>query len=256
MNCASCRSYDAPFSMHSHEAAAHGTKAMTSKLLLVEDDPELGKQILESLQAEGFELLWLRDGNAAMHVDPAVFELIILDLMLPGTYGLDILKHYRETSDVPVLILSARNETSDKVRALELGADDFVTKPFWPEELLARLHARLRRPSLQRNGRIELGNLAIDTSGRKVFIHDTLIELTRVEFDLLTSLARRSGSAVSRTWLVDHILDPDREGGVRTLDVHMSRLRKKLGAYGKIVSTVWGVGYRLEPSKVVEHKTE
>lgn len=225
---------------------------MTSKILLVEDDPELGKQILDSLKAEGFELLWLRDGNAAMQVDPQVFELIILDLMLPGTYGLDILKNIRDTSDVPVLILSARNETSDKVRALELGADDFVTKPFWPEELLARLHARLRRPTLQRNGRIELGGLVIDTSGRQVTIDGAAVELTRVEFDLLASLAKRSGAAVSRTWLVDHVLDPDREGGVRTLDVHMSRLRKKLGDYGKIVTTVWGVGYRLEPEKA-EH---
>lgn len=227
---------------------------MTSKILLVEDDPELGKQILDSLHAEGFELLWLRDGNAAMQIDPAVFELIILDLMLPGTYGLDILKQIRDTSDVPVLILSARNETADKVRALELGADDFVTKPFWPEELLARLHARLRRPALQRNGRIELGELVIDTSGRQVTLSNSKVELTRVEFDLLASLAKRAGAAVSRTWLVDHVLDPDREGGVRTLDVHMSRLRKKLGAYGKIVSTVWGVGYRLEPEKVTQAK--
>ncbi|MCB9891898.1 MAG: response regulator transcription factor [Planctomycetes bacterium] len=220
---------------------------MTAKILLVEDDVELGKQIVDTLHRENFELLWLRDGSAALQVDPQVFELIILDLMLPGAYGLDVLKRIRDTSDVPVVILSARNETTDKVRALELGADDFVTKPFWPEELLARLHARLRRPTLQRNGRIEIGGLQIDTSARQVTTDGSRVDLTRVEFDLLVSLSRRSGAAVSRTWLVDHVLDPHREGGVRTLDVHMSRLRKKLGAYGKLVATVWGVGYRLEP---------
>lgn len=219
---------------------------MKQRILLVEDDEELGRQIVGHLAEAGFETRWVQDGDAAVAQSPREFQLIILDLMLPGTYGLDVLKHVRNESDLPVLVLSARNDTTDKVRALELGADDFVTKPFWPEELLARVHARLRRPVLQRDGVISAGDLAIDTVSRRVRVQDQVVELTRVEFDLIASLAKRPGAAIPRSWLVDNVLDPDREGNERTLDVHISRLRKKLGPCGKNVATVWGVGYRLQ----------
>jgi DNA-binding response OmpR family regulator len=166
--------------------------------------------------------------------------------MLPGKYGLDVLKRLRTEADVPVLILSARNDTSDKVRALQLGADDYLTKPFWPEELLARVHARLRRPALERDGTIESGDLAVDIEARRVLVKGVAVELTRAEFDLLAALARRPGAAVSRAHLVEKVLDPDRDGTERTLDVHISRLRKKLGPCGGRIATVWGVGYRME----------
>jgi DNA-binding response OmpR family regulator len=165
--------------------------------------------------------------------------------MLPGTHGLDILKELRQHSDLPVLVLSARNETKDKVRALELGADDYVTKPFWPEELLARVAARLRRPVLARSSVVAAGHLSINLDHRQVTVSGKDVELTRVEFDLLAALASRPGSAVSRAWLADNVLDPSRDGGDRTLDVHFSRLRKKLGGSARHVATVWGVGYRL-----------
>ncbi len=218
---------------------------MTERILLVEDDERLGAQIIEHLRGAGLTPTWLTDGNQALYEDPRPYSLIILDLMLPGAYGLDILKHLRTTCDVPVLILSARNDTHDKVRSLELGADDYVTKPFWPEELLARVQARLRRPSLQRDGLIEIGALRLDVVGRSLEVNGAPVELTPVEFDLLTALAKRPGAAIQRGWLVDNVLDPEREGTERTLDVHVSRLRKKLGAASKQVATVWGVGYRL-----------
>lgn len=219
---------------------------MSQRILLVEDDEELGRQIVGHLEEEGFEAVWIKNGDEAMGVSPDLFALVILDLMLPGAYGLDVLKQLRTDSDLPVLVLSARNDTGDKVRALELGADDFVSKPFWPDELMARLHARLRRPVLQRSGTIQVGGLAIDLVGRQVVADGKNVELTRVEFDLLASLARRPGAAIPRTWIVEHVLDPQREGNERTLDVHVSRLRKKLGSCGKCLATVWGVGYRLE----------
>ena len=191
----------------------------------------------------------MKTGDAALLESPEHYALVILDLMLPGAaYGTDVLKFFRVDSDVPVLILSARNDSTDKVKALQLGADDYVTKPFWPEELLARINARLRRPMLQREGTIQAGRLALDVVGRRATIDEEPVELTKVEFDLLASLAKRQGAAVPRSWLVDHVLDPDRDGGERTLDVHVSRLRKKLGECGKYVATVWGVGYRLEPT--------
>ena len=219
---------------------------MKQKILLIEDDEELGKQIVTYLEEAGHETSWIKDGGQAIRLSPDSYNLVILDLMLPGANGLEILARFRKHSGLPILILSARNETIDKVRALELGADDFVTKPFWPEELLARVQARLRRPDLYNSGTVQLGGLAIDVEGRRVRVDGIPVELTRVEFDLIAALARRPGAAISRRWLVDHCLDPDREGCERTLDVHVSRLRKKLGSCSKSVTTVWGVGYRLE----------
>ena len=219
---------------------------MAERILIVEDDVKLGEQIRECLDRNGYEATWVRTGEEALLLSPSEFGLLILDLMLPGTHGLDVLKRLRVGSDLPVLILSARNETTDKVRAFGLGADDYVTKPFWPEELLARVRARLRRPLLQRADVIELGELVIDLAARRVSVSGTAVELTRVEFDLLAALARRPGAAIARTWLVEHVLDPEREGGERTLDVHVSRLRRKLGPCARGLTTVWGVGYRME----------
>ncbi len=216
---------------------------MSDRVLIVEDDEKLGAQIVEHLQGAGFDVQWLRDGDEARDIDPAQFALIVLDLMLPGTYGLDLLKRYRTRSDVPVLILSARQDTSDKVRALKLGADDYVTKPFWPEELLARVRARLRRPDIRRgDGKQHVGKIAIDSDERSVVVEGRAVELTRAEFDILATLARRPGSAMTRAALVDAALE---QGSERTLDVHVSRLRKKLGNASKQLVTVWGIGYKL-----------
>jgi len=157
-----------------------------------------------------------------------------------------VLKHIRSQSDLPVLVLSAKSDASVKVRALELGADDYVTKPFWPEELLARVNARLRRPSLERSRVIDSHGLTVEVTARVVRVDGVALELTRVEFELLLALARRMGQALSRAWLMSNVLDPERDGTERTLDVHVSRLRKKLGRHGERVVTVWGIGYRLD----------
>jgi two-component system response regulator MtrA len=215
------------------------------RILLVEDDDALGAQIARDLGGAGYAVKWLRDGDDAAREELEGVDLVILDLMLPGTYGLDVLKRYRSHSDVPVLILSARQETSDKVRGLELGADDYLVKPFWPEELLARVKARIRRPMLERTNVLRLGELTIDREKRTVFVGDAPVDPTPAELEILLALAKRAGSAIARTTLVEAALDPDREGNERTLDVHVSRLRKKLGAEGKRVETVWGIGYRL-----------
>ncbi len=218
---------------------------MGERILLIEDDRELGRQIVDHLARAGFQSLWLTEGELLIPGAYPDYSLLILDLMLPGTWGMDILKHLRTYSDVPVLILSARNNTSDKVRALKLGADDYMTKPFWPEELIERVHARLRRPVMQKKGFVTIGILQLDLPGRTAFVRGKALELTRVEFELLAALARRSGEAVTRSWLVDQALDPDKEGTERTLDVHISHLRKKLGG-DKLIETVWGIGYRLK----------
>jgi len=218
---------------------------MAFRILLVEDDEKLGLQVLEQLREAGHDAAWLRDGASALRIEPRDYGLMVLDLMLPGAHGLDVLKHWRSKSDSPVLVLSAKTDTAIKVRALELGADDYLTKPFWPAELLARVTARLRRPVLAREGVLETGTIRVDLNARRALVEEREIDLTRVEFDLLSSFARRPGAAIARSWLVEHVLDPEREGGERTLDVHVSRLRKKLGAAGARIETVWGVGYRL-----------
>lgn len=220
------------------------------RILLLEDDRELGRQIADHLHKAGFEVDWWTEGRPLAPDEASRYSLLVLDLMLPGTYGLDVLKALRGGpggSDLPVLILSARNDTADKVRALKLGANDYMTKPFWPEELVERVRARLRRPTLQRrDGGIAVGALLLDPTSRAAALAGVPVELTRAEFDLLAALARRPGEAVTRQWLVEHVLSPERDGTERTLDVHVSRLRKKLGREG-LIETVWGIGYRLNP---------
>jgi DNA-binding response OmpR family regulator len=219
---------------------------MADRILLVEDDPKLGAQVVGYLEEAGFEVTWVQDGDAARAEDPSRYALVILDLMLPGTYGLDLLKRWRDDSDVPVLILSARDHTADKVRGLSLGADDYMTKPFWPGELIARVQARLRRPVLGRSRVVTAGPLTVDLEARRAEVNGAPVALTPVELGILSVLAGRAGSAITRAELVDEVLDPQNPSAERTLDVHVSRLRKKLGPAGDRVATVWGIGYRLE----------
>lgn len=214
-------------------------------LLLVEDSEQLGRQIVDALGAAGYPIDWIRDGDEALAAPFGRYALLILDLNLPGASGFEILEHLRRQDvQVPVLILSGRTDARDKVDALDLGADDYVTKPFWPQELVARVKARLRRPELRAADALEIGELSIDLAGRSVVVEGAPVELTRAEFDLLAALVRRRGTAVSRAWLLEHVMGLESEATERTLDVHISRVRKKLGPAGARISTVWGVGYR------------
>jgi DNA-binding response OmpR family regulator len=213
-------------------------------VLLIEDDEALGRQVVDQLEAAGFSAIWWRRGRIIDASDYRDIALVILDLMLPGVAGLDILKQLRKDSEVPVLVLSARQDSNDKVLALKLGADDYVTKPFWPEELIERVRARLRRFVMDTSSQLKSGGLLIDGAKREVTVDGERLELTRVELDLLLALAHRVGEPVSRRWLLANVLDPEKEATERTLDVHVSRLRKKLGDT-TVIETVWGIGYRL-----------
>jgi two-component system response regulator MtrA len=218
---------------------------VSNRILLVEDDVALGQQVVQTLSQAGFDPHWVQDGDAARNLDPDDYRIIVLDLMLPGTYGMDLLKRYRVKSEVPVLILSARDDTADKIRGLKLGADDYVTKPFFPEELVARVQACLRRPNLVGTARLTVGAIQIDLERREVTNGEGTLSLTPVEFEILALLARRKGAAVTREALVDAALDSAQDSSRRTLDVHISRLRNKLGGDAAQLETVWGIGYRL-----------
>jgi DNA-binding response OmpR family regulator len=218
-------------------------------ILLIEDDEALGRQVHAQMKEYGFAVVWWKSGRSPDEDDLSEVVLIILDLMLPGVAGLDILKQVRAISDVPVLVLSARQDSGDKARALKLGADDYVSKPFWPEELVERVNARLRRPVLKRSSDLRVGALLIQGPERAASYAGRHLNLTRAELDLLAELAKRPGQPVSRQWLLSHVLDPEREATERTLDVHVSRLRKKLGD-ADLIETVWGIGYRLRQQEV------
>lgn len=214
------------------------------RVLVVEDDRALGAQIASHLRRAGLDPIWWTEGRRLAPGELPDVDLVVLDIMLPGAYGMDMLRDLRASSEVPVLVLSARTDTSDKVRALALGADDYMTKPFWPEELVARVRARLRRPTMSRASVVEVGPLRIDLDRREAHVAGARVDLTRVELGILAALAEQPGKAATRSFLASRVLDGEREGAERTLDVHVSRLRKKLGP-GTFVETVWGIGYRL-----------
>lgn len=219
---------------------------MSHRILLVEDDAALGASMEAALGRAGHRVVWHRRGAEAAAEPLDGFDLVILDLMLPDTSGLDLLEDWRAAGhDTPVLIVSALDAPSDRVRGLRLGADDYLTKPFWPEELLARVEARLRREAEQRDRLRAVGPLRVDLAGRQVQVAGAPVRLTRVEFEILAALARQPGRALSRAALADAADLGEDLAAERRLDVHVSRLRKKLGAAGPLVETVWGVGYRL-----------
>lgn len=223
--------------------------AMGDRILVIEDDEQLGRQIVQHLRGAGFDPLWWTEGRVP-DAELASLELVILDLMLPGTYGMDILKAVRAVSEVPVLVLSARNATDDKVRALRLGADDYMTKPFSMRELVARLRVLLRRVERAAEAHapaptVAVNGLRIDGAQRRVWAGDAEVHLTPTEFDLLACLAARPGTVLSREALLAEVWGWADASGTRTVDSHVKSLRRKLGA--DRVRTVHGVGYALEP---------
>ena len=212
-------------------------------LVIVEDDKGLGSTMVEALRSAGYEVTWEKDGLSGLEAVRAVEpDLVVLDIMLPKIDGFGVLSRIRGFSQVPVIILTARNEGEDKVKGLDLGADDYLTKPFWMEELLARIRARLRRPELGSMDRLlRFGPVTVDPEARRVEVNGEAVELTRVEFDLLLHLAERPGRAITRDQLVEAALEPEKEGTYRTLDTHFSRIRKKLGPGARFIRTVWGI---------------
>jgi DNA-binding response OmpR family regulator len=232
-------------------------------ILLVEDENDLAQIVLRELAAADYRTLHAMDGVFAleMHAREQV-DLIILDWMLPRLNGLDVLRQLRQTSSTPVLMLTARSEEADRVIGLEIGADDYLTKPFSVRELVARVRALLRRNELIRQtldadrGRAKdmlvLGSLQLDPQKHIARLNDVVLDLSPTEFSFLQLLLRSPGRAFSRAYLIETIWSETYVGGDRSVDNVVLRLRKKLGKLGDAIETVWGVGYRLRPGSSVQ----
>ncbi len=227
-----------------------------TRILLVEDELELARLVVRELEGAGYNVQHAPDGLSALRLFvESSPDLAILDWMLPGLDGLEVLRRVRHSSPVPVLMLTARSEEVDRVIGLELGADDYLTKPFGTRELVARVRALLRRQErlqdllaadrAEGTTTLRFGPLELDPTAHVARIDDELLDLTRTEFALLHLLIRNRGRAFSRTYLHDAIWGQPAVDGDRSVDNAILRLRKKLAPLGDVVETVWGVGYRL-----------
>ena len=222
-----------------------------TKILVIDDEPAITNLVSAYLRTEGYDVYTAADGNAGLKAARAFKpDLIILDLMLPGIDGIELLSRLRRESEVYVIMLTARTEETDKIVGLSVGADDYVTKPFSPRELVARVKAALRRLKTGAGAGVENSVLSfkyirIDPGARTVSVDDVPIELTAIEFDLLHALAENRGRVLTREQLLEKVWGGEYFGEMRVVDVHLGHVRQKLGRED-LITTVRGVGYRFE----------
>jgi two-component system alkaline phosphatase synthesis response regulator PhoP len=222
---------------------------MTIKILIIDDESSIVNLVSAYLRPEGYEVYTALDGIAGLKAAKAYKpDLIVLDLMLPGMDGLELLSRLRRESDVYVILLTARTEETDKIIGLSVGADDYVTKPFSPRELVARIKSALRRlqsgSSSDEAGLLSFKRVMIDTGGRIVTVDNLPVDLTAIEFNLLIALAENRGRVLTREQLLEKVWGGSYFGELRVVDVHLGHVRQKLG--GDFITTVRGVGYRFE----------
>jgi two-component system alkaline phosphatase synthesis response regulator PhoP len=222
-----------------------------TKILVIDDEPSIINLVSAYLKPEGYEVYTAADGNAGLKAARAFKpDLIILDLMLPGIDGIELLTRLRRESDVYVIMLTARTDETDKIVGLSVGADDYVTKPFSPRELTARVKAALRRiqtgtTSSEERSVLSFKHVRMDVGAHTVTVDDVPVELTSIEFDLLRALAENRGRVLSRKQLLEKIWGAEYFGEMRVVDVHLGHVRQKLGNEA-LIATVRGVGYRFE----------
>jgi two-component system, OmpR family, response regulator RegX3 len=219
-------------------------------ILLVEDETSITEPLAEAIRREGFETDVAGTVAEALELARRDPDLVLLDLMLPDGSGFDVCREFRKHSQVPIIMLTARGEEADRVVGLELGADDYVVKPFSAREVVARIRAVLRRsdaPEQTDDRPLEVGELRLDPARHEATLEGEALELSRKEFELLQLLMRNAGSVVTRERLIDEVWDPNWFGSTKTLDVHVSGIRRKLGddpAEPRYLHTVRGVGFR------------
>lgn len=218
-------------------------------ILVVDDDAYIRELVVTLLRNDGFAVIEAADGRAALaRLGEETVSLCILDIMMPGMDGFEVCRHIRRYYDFPVLMLTAKNETSQKVKGFELGADDYLTKPFESLELLARVKALLKRYQVAFSQTVQAGNLSIDKIGHTITLDGKRVDIPLKEFELLFTLASYPGKTLSRDQLIEAVWGYDFEGNERTLDVHINRLRERFAQEiaGMRITTIRGLGYRLE----------
>ncbi|QIB27774.1 response regulator transcription factor [Caloranaerobacter azorensis] len=221
------------------------------KILIVEDEDRMRRLIRDYLKKEGYTVIEAEDGKLALEkFFNDDIDLVILDIMLPEYDGWTVMREIRKKSNVPIIILTARSEESDELFGFELGADEYVTKPFSPKVLVARVKALLRRSNIfSEKDILKIGSLELDLNGHRVFNDGIEIKLTPKEYELLVYMAKNKGKALSRETILNGVWGYDYYGDLRTVDTHIKRLRLKLNGNSDIIETVRGVGYRLEVKK-------
>jgi DNA-binding response OmpR family regulator len=221
---------------------------MAGTILLVEDEPSVGELVRGYLTRDGYRVIWVRSGEEALvELERHPVRMVLLDIGLPGRDGFDICRDIRARSTVPVLMLTARDEEPDRIVGLEVGADDYVPKPFSPRELVARMKAIFRRTEPQEHrDTFSLGDVSLDRESHDVTVDGKPVELTAKEFELLAFFMANAGVVVSRDLLLDRVWGQEYPGGTRTVDVHVAQLRRKLGR-PDLIRTLRGAGYKAIP---------
>ena len=222
------------------------------KILVVDDESRMRKLVRDFLERAGFQVLEAGDGMEALDLfyEDQGISLIILDVMMPKMDGWEVCREIRKESKVPIIMLTARGEERDELNGFELGVDEYISKPFSPKSLVARVNALLRRTSgLSMDQTIAAGGIEIDKAAHIVKIDGNMIDLSFKEFELLTYFIENQGIALSREKILNNVWNYDYFGDARTIDTHVKKLRNKLGDKGEYIRTIWGMGYKFEVTK-------
>lgn len=218
------------------------------KILVADDESRMRKLVKDFLLKSNFEVLEAEDGSQALDLFYATKDiaLIILDVMMPKMDGFEVCREIRQTSQVPIIMLTAKGDERDELQGFQLGVDEYITKPFSPKILVARVEAVLRRTNqVEETELLEYGGIVVDKTAHSVTIDGNPVELSFKEFELLTYFMENKGIALSREKILNHVWNYDYFGDARTIDTHVKKLRSKLGDKGDLIKTIWGVGYKM-----------
>ena len=218
------------------------------KILVVDDEARMRKLVRDFLSIKGFSVVEAADGEDALDLffEQKDIALVLLDVMMPKLDGWEVLKTIRRYSQIPVLMLTARGEESDELQGFRLGVDEYISKPFSPKILVARVEAILRRSSAVSQDILRTGGIEIDKTAHQVRVDGAPVDLSYKEFELMTYFAENQGIALSREKILNNVWNYDYFGDARTIDTHVKKLRSKLGARGEYIKTIWGMGYKFE----------